>query len=30
MLGICRDLGFSVEERVPDEQLVRASLKLSP
>jgi acetyltransferase len=29
MLRICRELGFSVDERVPGEQLVRASLKLS-
>lgn len=30
MLRICRELGFSVDERVSDEQLVRASLKLAP
>jgi acetyltransferase len=30
MLGICRDLGFQVEERVPGENLVRATLKLQP
>jgi acetyltransferase len=29
MLRICRQLGFSVDERVPGEQLVRASLKLA-
>jgi acetyltransferase len=28
MLAICRDLGFKVEERVPGENLVRASLSL--
>jgi acetyltransferase len=30
MLRICRELGFSIDERVPGEQLVRASLKLAP
>ena len=29
MLRICRELGFSIDGRIPGEQLVRASLKLS-